>query len=529
MLERIGLLVRKDSGGHYDRFKGRVLFSIRDPQGRPVAVGGRLLPGATNSSPAKYINSPESPLFSKSQMLYALDAAREAIAASHRVVVMEGYTDCIVAQQCGFNDAVAVLGTALGERHIHLLRRYADTIVLVLDGDEAGQRRTNEILSLFVAEQVDLRIVTLPKDLDPCEFLLEHGAEAFQTHLAAAVDALEHAFRIATRGLDIANQPHEATRALDGLLQTIARAPRLRSGSTSEQRVREWTMLGRLARLFAVDETVIRARVTDLRGKSRLAKPAASETESSAKPLAPLNAWDRELLEILLMEPESVAAVAEVVRPEQLESEPGRRLFAKSLELAAAGTTPTFDRLLLEIDDPQYKNLLVDLDEQGRAKGTHETAVRLRELLDGFRRRDGERQARPRPHVAGAAARCRRRTGPAPSNDRSRTESARHFRAHGWVGCLAPSRGSAGVFGSSDELLRACRCRSIGSAMPLLEQWPGHAREKPWPDLNAKSPQRNRSSECFAQTGQRSARRLPWSPLTWSCRNSSRRAKAKAI
>src|SRR6185295_7109931 len=117
---------------------------------------------------AKYINSPESPLFSKSSMLYGLDMAREAITKSRHAMVMEGYTDSLVAQQCGITDAVAVLGTALGQRHIRLLRRFADSITLVLDGDEAGQKRTNEILELFIAEQVDLRILTLPEGLDPC-------------------------------------------------------------------------------------------------------------------------------------------------------------------------------------------------------------------------------------------------------------------------------------------------------------------------------------------------------------------------
>ena len=94
-------------------------------------------------------------------------------------MVMEGYTDCIVAHQFGFANAVAVLGTALGEAHIRILKRFADRIVLVLDGDEAGQRRAKEVLELFVAQEVDLRILTLPDELDPCDFLQSRGAAAF--------------------------------------------------------------------------------------------------------------------------------------------------------------------------------------------------------------------------------------------------------------------------------------------------------------------------------------------------------------
>jgi DNA primase len=396
VLEKVGLLIRRDGGGHYDRFRGRVIFSIRDVQGRPVAIGGRVLPENAEANPAKYINSPETPLFTKSSMLYGFDLARDAITKSRTAVVMEGYTDCIVARQFGFQNVLAVLGTALGERHIRLLRRFADRIVLVLDGDEAGQKRTGEVLSLFVAEQVDLRIVTLPDELDPCDFLLQHGADEFRKQLDSPVDALEHAFQMATRGLDIAAMPHQAQLALDGLLQTIAKAPRLREGTTSETRIRQWAMMGRLARMFGIDEAVLRGRLTELRDKQRPARAAAVAGAGAAAALAPveLNPWDRELLEILLLEPEAVAAVAEVVRPEQLGSEASRRIFATCCRLAAAGTTPDFHKLLLEFDEPQYKNLLVELDEQGHAKRSLDAANRLHELLEAFRHRDEDRQSR---------------------------------------------------------------------------------------------------------------------------------------
>ncbi len=400
VLERLGLLVRKQDGpGHYDRFKGRVLFSIRDVQGRPVAVGGRILPELADKNPAKYVNSPESPLFSKSNMLYGLDLARNAIGKLGAAVVMEGYTDAIIARQFGFENVLAVLGTALGERHIKLVKRFTNRVVLVLDGDEAGQKRTGEILSLFMAEQVDLRVVTLPDELDPCDFLLQRGAEAFAAQLADPVDALEHAFRLATRGLDIQAQPHQAQVALEQLLAIIARAPRLREGTTTEMQIRESQMFSRLARLFRVEEPMLRRRVGELRANQRPSRAAtdqqnAQQDNSAGSGPPKLDSWDRELLELLLLEPESVAAAADVVRPEQLASPAARRIFAVSASLAANGETPDFARLLLEFDDPGLKSLLVELDEAGRARGTNDAAGRLRELLESFRRRDGERAAR---------------------------------------------------------------------------------------------------------------------------------------
>ncbi|MFO0885661.1 MAG: toprim domain-containing protein [Pirellulales bacterium] len=191
VLEAVGLLGKSGTTGkYYDRFKGRVMFPIRDPQGRTIAFGGRVLPAFAGENAAKYINSPETRLFSKSDQLYALDIARNAVTKTRRITVVEGYTDVVMCHQHGVDDVVAVLGTALNERHIQLLRRFADTIYLVLDGDEAGQRRTNDILEIFVAAQMDLRILTLPEEFDPDEFLQEHGGEKFRALVEQASDAL---------------------------------------------------------------------------------------------------------------------------------------------------------------------------------------------------------------------------------------------------------------------------------------------------------------------------------------------------
>ena len=181
-----------------------------------MGIGGRVLPELGTTSPAKYVNSPETPLFTKSKLLYGLDLAREALRKTRTALVMEGYTDVIVAHQYGFQNAVAVLGTALGESHIRMLKAHADRIVLVLDGDEAGTKRANEVLELFVAQQADLRILTLPEDLDPCDFLHKYGAEAFSELLAAkAVDALDHAYEVTTRGIDVERDVHGVGQAIE--------------------------------------------------------------------------------------------------------------------------------------------------------------------------------------------------------------------------------------------------------------------------------------------------------------------------
>jgi DNA primase len=392
VLERAGLCKPRPNGpGHYDYFRGRVLFPIRDPQGRPVAFGGRILPQFAEQNPAKYINSPETPLFSKSKLLYGLDTARQFIGKSHRAIVMEGYTDVLIARQFGVAGAVAVLGTALGERHIQLLRRHAvDSITLVLDGDEAGQKRTNEILELFIAQQVDLRIATLPEDLDPCDFLLLRGADAFNAIVERAVDALEHAFQVATRDVDVRREPHEANRALDRLLQTIAKAPRLSSNTSSDHMIREATMLARLARMFEVAEELLRQRISDLRRTASTAVRPKLRGDNfvEVEPLA-LSPWERELLELVLLEPDSIRAMAEEIRADSLTAEHLRLVYARCCELAAAGVAPSFDRLMIEFDDERIKSLLVDVEEQARLKSVASAAPgRLRDLLAWHRQRN---------------------------------------------------------------------------------------------------------------------------------------------
>ena len=399
ILEKIGLVMPRSSGeGYYDRFRGRVMFSIRDAQSRearPVAMGGRILPELTTEDTAKYINSPETPLFSKNRQLYGLDIARDAIARQRRAVVVEGYTDCVIAHQAGVENVVAVLGTALGERHIGLLRRFADTVTLVLDGDEAGRRRANEILSLFVAAQVDLQILTLPENLDPCDFLIAHGSEAFGRLIEQAPGALEHKIETETQGLDLAVDTHQANEALERILGTIAAAPRLASNSPASGRLREEQVLSRLAQRFYVSEEQLRKRMTELRRRAQ--RPMAQTTSHGSigpPKLSDVSFWDRELLELVICEPAAWWRIAEVAEPDDIESDVCRQIYATGLQILGSDVAPDFDRLMLEFEDPVIKSYLVQLEEQSRRKAGSDLEMRLAEVINSFRCRKEDARLR---------------------------------------------------------------------------------------------------------------------------------------
>lgn len=403
-LEAAGLVApRPSGGGYYDRFKGRVLFSIRDGQGRPVGTGGRVLPGQGDDRTAKYINSPETPLFSKSSLLYGLDLARRSIRLRKTVLVMEGYTDCIVAHQRGFDHAVAVLGTALGEKHARLLRQIEERarVVLVLDGDEAGRKRANEVLQLFVAQQIDLRVLTLPGEKDPCDFLLHDGPQAFEERIDGALDAMTHAITVATTGIDLQRNVAESSRALAQLLELLATAPRLRADTTTEDRLREQKILQRLSREFRVPESDLRSSLTAERRKrqSRRVSPAgASATGTGATASAneadkKIDTWERELLELIVAWPDGANEALDVIREDELSTPAARRIFGACRELVEADTVPTMERLLLMFDHPASRSLLVDLDEGGRRKPAGDPPARLRAFLASFERRRQDRES----------------------------------------------------------------------------------------------------------------------------------------
>lgn len=250
---------------YYDRFRGRLLFPIHDFQGRTVGIGGRVIPEVECNTPtAKYLNTPETPLFSKHRLLYGLDLARKSMDKKHRVLVMEGYTDVMMAHQHGFTESVAVLGTALGLDHIEILRRYNVRIYLVLDGDAAGQKRAAEVLELFVSRKVDVQILTLPEGLDPAEFLEQHGAAALEAALEKeAVDALTHAYNIYTQDVDWGNI-HEMDAALEKILRLIAAGIRHSRERMAESSFREEKLLQKLSFRFSVSEDFLRRRLREL-------------------------------------------------------------------------------------------------------------------------------------------------------------------------------------------------------------------------------------------------------------------------
>src|SRR4051794_18286367 len=192
ILATAGLVKPRTKGeGFYDTFRNRVMFPIfEEAQSRIIAFGGRVMPGSQD--PAKYLNSPETPLFSKSRSVYGLNFARQRMIETGTAVVVEGYTDVVMAHQYGASNVVSILGTAMTEQHVNLLRRFAQKIVLLFDADEAGSVAVNRSVELFLTRDVEIAIASMPEGIDPDEYVMQHGAAGFEKLVNDARDVLSY-------------------------------------------------------------------------------------------------------------------------------------------------------------------------------------------------------------------------------------------------------------------------------------------------------------------------------------------------
>lgn len=189
LAEKCGLVIKREKGsGHYDRFRGRLMFPIIDPRGKVIGFGGR---GLDEKAQPKYLNSPESPVFKKGETLYGFPQAKESIMKEGAAIVVEGYFDLLALHKHGFTNSVATMGTALTPEHIKILKSYSGLVYSLFDSDQAGKNAAIRGLDLFLNQEVACRAVLLSKGKDPDEFLSTSGPEAMGEALKKAEPLME--------------------------------------------------------------------------------------------------------------------------------------------------------------------------------------------------------------------------------------------------------------------------------------------------------------------------------------------------
>src|SRR5277367_3569606 len=185
LVEKAGLIIRKEeTGNYYDRFRGRLIFPICDEQGRVIGFSGRILSG--DEKTAKYVNSPETPIFTKSKIFFGLDKSKRAIVDAGFAIICEGQLDLIACYMAGVQNIVAPQGTAFTDQHARIIKRYVDEVVLCFDSDEAGQNAAVRSLDHLLASGIAVRVAVMPKPHDPDSFIKANGGEAFRKLIEGA-------------------------------------------------------------------------------------------------------------------------------------------------------------------------------------------------------------------------------------------------------------------------------------------------------------------------------------------------------
>jgi DNA primase len=344
LLEASGLVSRDPSGRFYDRFRRRIMFPIANESGKVIAFGGRAL----GDDLPKYMNSPETPIYSKSTVLYHVDRAKEALRQSDFAVLVEGYMDAIAVARAGITNVVASCGTSLAEPQIKLLGRFTRRVVVNYDPDTAGQVATERSVTLLLEKEFDVRVLALPGGADPDKFLREQGADAYRQLLAQAPPYLDYLIGRA-RQMDRSTAAGKLA-ALNFLMPYVQRLPNrlLRS---------EWAT--RIASELRVDEPVLREAL----------RRAAAERRSEVKPKAELltpavKQAERQLLYMLVeaagFRERLAREIAATGLHRGLETE---KIFEALVRKATTGARPDPTELGASLDDKDRRLLFEILFE----------------------------------------------------------------------------------------------------------------------------------------------------------------------
>ena len=344
-IERSGLVVTKEEGGSYDRFRGRLMFPVMDMQGRPIAFGGRALKADDN---AKYINSPETAAYIKGRNLFGLNLTRNDIRQKEHAILVEGFLDLIIPYQFGIRNAVASLGTALTTEQVKLLGRFARKVVVNYDGDEAGVQAAKRAIEMLLAEELEVKVLVLPDNSDPDEFIRKFGAAEYQRRRGEAQPHIQFVIDQAVRDRNL-HRPADKAEAVDAVLPYI-RAVR-----------------SRLQKREYFDIAMDSLRVTDFSLRRELwqsVKPGGAEKSSAGEALIrrsytkPTVAEER-LLEILLADEALRRLVLPRLNTDDYSELATANLFNALLELEHEGIAVEYETLREKLKDDSLANDLL--------------------------------------------------------------------------------------------------------------------------------------------------------------------------
>jgi DNA primase len=361
-IERSGLVVKKEAGGFYDRFRGRLVFPVLDAQGRAVAFGARVLPGGGEP---KYLNSPETAAYTKGRHLYGLHQTREEIRRKKFAILVEGYLDLVVPYQYGVRNCVASLGTALTAEQARLLGRFARRVVVNYDGDRAGINAAKRAVEVLLPEDFEVKVLVLPDGADPDEFIRARGADEYNERRGGAQSYIHFVLSEAVRDRNL-RRPADKAAAVEEAL------PFVRAVKNKIQRREYFDMTVDALRVEDATlrqelwRTVSAPGARDAQG-AEAARPDVRQRIARAERV-PVTVAEQRLLELLAHDAELRRQLLPYVEPEDYEDLPSAAVFRALQEIEREGLEVDFTTLGERTEGDAAAEDLVPLVLMGEAR-----------------------------------------------------------------------------------------------------------------------------------------------------------------
>ncbi len=357
-VEKAGLILRKEGADHYyDRFRGRLMFPICDEQGRVIGFSGRVLSG--DEKTAKYVNSPETPIFTKSKVFFGLDKSKRAILDAGYAIVCEGQLDLIACFMAGVQNIVAPQGTAFTEQHARILKRYVEEVVLCFDSDEAGQNAAVRSLDSLLASGLAVRVAVVPATHDPDSFIKANGGAAFRQLIEGAEGFFDYFLNRLCALNDIATDKGRLA-----VLRQMAEAVR-KTGNL----VLVDTYAQKTAHRLGVTPDAVRIEFNKSQGAKSPPAPASTESEESfdaAVEMTRPSAHEFWLLKLLFLHEELVSWAALHLQPDWIKHEGVRSIISRRLAAQSSETWTTLAAFLDSCESPMMQNLITEAVAENR-------------------------------------------------------------------------------------------------------------------------------------------------------------------
>ncbi len=376
LIEKAGLIVAKEGGGYYDRFRNRLIFAIFDIKDRVLGFGARVL---DNTLP-KYINSPETFIYTKGKNLYGLNLSKDSIRERDYAVVVEGYLDFIIPYQAGLKNIVASLGTALTPEQARLLKRYTHNVAMVYDPDTAGELATLRSLEIFIEEGMDVKVVTLPKTYDPDLFVREKGIESFKEKILKAQNLFDYKLSI----LKIRHSVKEIegkAKIASSMLETI---------NKFKNAVLKSEYIKKLSQELDVKEDALLQEAK----KINIAKPIDDSQHLNNRKTLNINPTEKLLIKLMLEEKELINKIRQNLEPADFRDERTSKIVSIMFDLLEQGKSIEPNLLINYLSEEDVSQVvcesmfLPEMATQNREKAIDDCIQRIKSEKIKLKRQD---------------------------------------------------------------------------------------------------------------------------------------------